>query len=528
MAVYKRAEEIHGNLSAASQFEGELRSSLALVRKDDVTKVLEAPGDKKIHIVGCNGVGAIVADGIVVKLDKKEAGIFLENDAYSKIGDRFAGKTPTASKVIDALLKKPEALGFRFDHVPQILKVMSELKLDTVEFGVKDKKELDGLAELLLEQHWAVSRVSGYKAMGAARKHAREEIAQLLGSDKVNAALARYGMKERVDERIVKVHQEETVVEETGEEELATPKQKVRFKRGSEKQIKEEMLEKLKLRDKGMVDEKVAGMEVVALGNLIAVNINDFLVVKARAGWASVLMCKDFPPLDLKMRGSAEDLSDSHRAIIMSDERLGEGYVATEAAMKELGVRKFVLSTARHGAEYYMGAVRRDYDLPSRFIKEFHSSKSLASAISSAMEGVSQEELVKELNDVGMSKEAEQVDKYLNALKSSRKVVEGYLDEWCKKGVPSKEELLELMSPQVLERILGEEIAEMKKSIGRISNSIEASKASLKKWREEDVVLHSDLAEEQIKKYIADDERRRIELANKIAKAGEALRILKG
>jgi len=523
--------------------ENELKKELYDMGINPVSKVLEFPGGRKVRVNGLDGIGVIDADGIVVKIDKNETRVFVEDDVYQLMVERklLDGKEMSAQDAFGRILKNSELLGDELRHFAPIFKALSESGIQIVEFGKKSAEGLQELAMLLVEQNWIVSQ---YKQI--ALEHRRDEQPEILKEiiqdkivepvgdpKKVNAAFARHGIKEKVAEVAALPETKEISEVET------QPKLRPLW-------LARKISENIEMTKKSMVDMKAGGIEIVGFGNVIVINLYEDIVINSVITEKSSIIIdenllssvvnyakqkREFPVSGgFKVDEDEKVVSEvfSHIELLEGNEKFVE-LVSAVKALRDRGVKKFEIETSGHDSEYYLGRARELCLPSSMLIRSLKMGESLGETIKALQMRVTTEELVQGLYKTGFQTEAENVLNYFKQAKISKGKLYRMIDEWVKeKAVPSKGELLECaeslhMKQKEFEEALESMIDEMKESNQRNQNVIKLYQTKL-----EDARLSSDDFVRTFRGYIHESEDSVKANNARIEKADEALKVLRG
>jgi hypothetical protein len=165
--------------------------------------------------------------------------------------------------------------------------------------------------------------------------------------------------------------------------------------------------------------------------------------------------------------------------------------------------------------------------IPPLFKEKLASGKSFGDTVNEMLQIANQEEVIKKLGSVGMVEEAQRVDTYLRALKSTKANVRKLISDWVEKGVPKQEELLKSAES------IGMNKDGFEKAIEIVVVGITAEKAGATKrkqnWEEKlKQFQYADEANQANLREFRTDEERTMERCEKMTKAAEeALKILK-
>jgi hypothetical protein len=433
------------------RFEKELEKELLDMQEGDVNKILDVWGGKKVTVNGQRQIGVIVTDDVVIKIDRDNAKVFVDSNIYSKIESRFTKEGGTALDVCNAMAKDSSSVDLEFIHIAIILKALSESKIQVVEFSGLSKNELEEKTKLLLEQDWITSqyvqnvskhRKASKETLSMAQKNILQKLLEDVGDpEKVNNALARYGIDARVEgvkvERAPEVPNE-LEIEEEEESEISLARVYHRF--GSEGQLAQKILEKLDLMKNRMVDEKLDEMEIVGFGYLKTINIYNDVVIKVMKGKgdrAFVLMDKEFLSsaveyaktkrefknyCTLPSPDEERDTLSHHIELLSGDERFIE-LIATFKAFNAIGVKHFIIKSRAEDASHYMDEVRETCKLPA-MIHASVAKGTLEEIIKVLLQTSTTEQIISKLKDTGFEREAQYVEEY-NKAKTQRNSSQG-------------------------------------------------------------------------------------------------------
>jgi hypothetical protein len=206
-----RGLDMSGSTIRSSSFEKNLRNRISDMTDHEITRVVEAPGGRKVQVIGRSVwnrnhelVGAVLADGVTVQLDmrhakpdvlwRSNAEVFVERSIYSKIESAYLkGEALPADDACRKVAEQPRLLGDELSYIPSIFKVLSDSKIQITHLGAKSSAELQETAEFLTKQH---SIVSGL--LGRGRKSEEEVLKGIRGyatAEEINNAFERYGLK---------------------------------------------------------------------------------------------------------------------------------------------------------------------------------------------------------------------------------------------------------------------------------------------------------------------------------------------
>ncbi|MEM3555881.1 MAG: hypothetical protein QXF56_04155 [Candidatus Micrarchaeia archaeon] len=487
-------------------FEKELAQQLKEISEYEVFKVLTTPNGERVNIHGNRGIGVVAAPFLVMQIDKNEAKVFLEQSEFSKFSAHVGRKT--VKEICEEVQNNPKLSEEKLRSLPSLLAALSETKISVSELSGKTTGELKETAEKLVEQNWIASQL--LKVVEAPQV-VLEQLLESVSLKKVQDTIARYGLEIAVEQK-KKTHE---------------PSEK----------LSKKISEKLRLLEFGMVDEKVDGIEILGMAGFFAINVKDDAVIKVKGDRASVLLTKEFSSIlseHVRSRKEFETLQKTQQFFYPDTDLLSfkypqllEGdkrflsYLSVIEALKEHGVKSASFKTVTHNAGYYIEKVRREFDIPSQFSHKLKEGRNFAEVVDEMLKTLPASELVAKLENAGMQKEAEEVANYVDALRSTKKKVREMLDEWVGKGVPEKKELIGRINPEVLERTLKEEIAEMTESNEKLSSRIQVWRKKLNEPRH-----FGSASQDVLNEFIRDDSKAIEENKRKIEKAKEALKVL--
>jgi len=495
-------------------FESSLNSELHDLQTVGAARVLDFPGGKKIRVNGLEGIGVLDTDGLVVQVDKKQAKVFMDDSAYFVIGrDVLKDTELPPQEACNGIIKNSESLPDEIRHFPSILKVLSDSGIEVSEFSLKSADELQKIAELLVEQTWIVSR---HRRHDKPAEEVLQEIVSAVGDpQRINDAFARYGINDRVSGVLVETKKEETP--------QPHPVAKV-----MPADLTEAILGSFKAMKSKMVDEKFGSIEIVGLGEVKAINLNEDVIISCSEKSALVIIDEDLLSSAMKHAKLEDEEELLNKLELLEGNKEFREFVATIKALKETGTEKFKITTSGHDSEYYLNQAREICAPAAAFMEERAKGKSIVETVKILMGSTTMNTVVESLSKTGFSEEAGEVSAYLEQAKIATDKFNSMISEWVEnKAVPSKEGLLKCaeslkMTQKEFETTLESALSEMRES----NISSEKNVVSYQDRLDDPTLV--DEFKKEFERFVNEGNKSIQENNARIEKIEDALRILRG
>ena len=547
MPLAKREKEKREH--AKEQFKGLAQDidiigyKLTLALDDMRTKIYDTiriKGDL-ISVFGHNGVGGVTSNKVCVRLDGRKADVLLDEELYSLLVKEVIDKRPTVDqlqyipvskedikKQIRNLDELSEIEEFR-DHLP-IFKALSNCKLFIID----------------------VNHGSVVEETEKLRKDYNIIDIHLSDPQKSNKALAdKYRLNLYDVERAVERHEKNKVKE--GEKPAAGA---FRFKFESllfENELEEELDNIKRYNVVKVIDAPPKKKVNIAGRESVGVIATYDIVIPLDKGEAKVFVENSiYSKIESQFMSKGRTPQDVCDMISKSPKSLGDELQYFASILKELSKSNIKIvelsannkNELREKAEllveqnYIADQWRRGTGIPKEAVlKEILDTVKSAQKINEAFARYGIDARVKEalvvkeaeLPERKVRKEAEKMEKPAAVeeaetpeFKAARANLTKLLDDWVEKGVPKKEGLLESMDQKILEKMLDDEIAEMKDRNTYSTKAIEKAREDANTLRYATAAWQDYLSEliNEEKKIIEKNEK-------KIKVAEEALKLLK-